>query len=232
VKNIPVQAAVRFSAIAAIAVAAQSSTVRGGIIQPTAALPPPAGVYTLPDLCIAPACISNIQVSGFHNTSDMVVGGDEHVTSDATFSAQLFQNAGGSPGAFLGSLSAPGSLDFVFFGRTLATPIGSFHSQITDFDFMGTFNGHQFEAKQNPAMPTTGVTTVTVVNPQPLFEITSFFDVFAELSLDGGPFIPGPPRNTELTGVVPEPATWPLVAGGAAVMCAVALRRRGRKTAG
>ena len=51
-------------------------------------------------------------------------------------------------------------MEFTYFGRTLATPLGTFNAQITDFDFAGMFNGHAFEFKQNPSMASTGQTTI------------------------------------------------------------------------
>jgi hypothetical protein len=55
------------------------------------------------------------------------------------------------------------------------------------------------------------------------FKITSFFDVFAELSIDGGPFVPGPPRPLNLA---PEPASLTLTIGGFLVAAGLALKRR------
>ena len=151
--------------------------------------------------------MANISISGFQNTSDVVVSGNELVSANAVMDADLFQNNGGTAGALLGSISFIGTIDFTFFGRTLANPLGTFNAQITDFDFQGTFNGHTVEGKQNPTMASTGQVTVdALVGSGGSFEISSFFDVFAELSIDGGPFIPGPPRHTDLTAA-PEPGT-------------------------
>jgi len=65
------------------------------------------------------------------------------------------------------------------------------------------FNGHPFEIKQNPSMATTGQTTINQV-PGGMYPVSSFFDVFAELSLDNGPFVPGPERMSTLTAAAPE----------------------------
>lgn len=84
---------------------------------------------------------------------------------------------------------------------------------------MGSFNGHTFEGKLNPAMASTGQTTIQEL-PGSEFRVSSFFDVFAELSIDGGPFVPGPVRRADLTGAIPEPAslTLGLLGRGAAIL--------------
>ena len=77
----------------------------------------------------------------------------------------------------------------------------------------------------NPASAILRVTTVDEV-PDGQFRVDSFFDVFAELSIDGGPFVPGPVRQADL---VPEPGTFiPAFLG---IACAaVSLRRTRRRS--
>jgi len=122
------------------------------------------------------------------------------------FAADVFQNNAGTPGMPLGSVSAPGTLDIKYFGRNFTTPTGTFNAEMTNFDFLGSFSGIPFEFKRNPSHTSTGVTTIVPL-PGSEFQVSSFFDIFAELSIDNGPFIPGPERRTDLTGTIPEPAT-------------------------
>lgn len=194
------------SAFALIASTLGSSVVSASLLQPDATLPPPSGVYTLPTVCITPVCLVNANVAGFHTTSDVLLAGNELVSATAVFSALVFQNNGGTPGAALGSVSTGGTIDFTYFGRSLSTPLGTFDAEITAFDFAGTFNGHTFEFRKNPLLQSTGMTTINQVSPNGPYKVDSFFDVFAELSLDNGPFVPGPLREIVLTGV-PEPGT-------------------------
>ncbi len=227
--NAAIQTAFRISAFTLIGLTAGLTISRADILQPTATLPPPTGIYSLPLVCITPVCIENANVSNFHNTSDVVSAGNELVSATAIFAAEIFQNIGGSPGADLGPVSIGGTMDFTYFGRTLATPLGTFNAQITDFDFLGTFNGHAFEFKQNPGQASTGQTTVNQVPGTGLYQISSFFDVFAELSLDSGPFVPGPMRPSELTGA-PEPGTAGLAVFGLLGLVGTAYRRRAKVT--
>ncbi len=187
------------------------SVATAGIVQSTDTLPPPGAVYALPLICITPVCLDNTQVSGFSNTSDIFAGGDELVTADAVFSADLYENIAGAPGKKLGQVSTVGFMNFTFFGRTPANLQGTFLSEITNFAFAGTFNGKSFEVRQNPGKTSAGETSIFFNHTTNLYEVNSFFDVFAELSLDNGPFVPGPGRHASL---VPEPASAGLALAG------------------
>jgi len=214
----------RISTWTLITLTAGLTAAHADLLEPTATLPPPDALYGLPLVCITPVCLENASVSGFHNTSDNVVSGNQVLTATATFSAEVFQNNSGSPGADLGPLSIIGNMSFIYIGRTLATPVGTFTAQITDFDFAGMFNGHPFEFKQNPSMASQGQTTV---NQAPGgFQINSFFDVFAELSLDSGPFVPGPGRETTAISAAPEPGSAGLMVFGLLGLVRIASRRR------
>jgi hypothetical protein len=57
-----------------------------------------------------------------------------------------------------------------------------------------------------------------------MFRVDSFFDVWTELSIDGGPFVPGPVHHTTLTGV-PEPGTVMLAGFGVLALLAGRIRR-------
>jgi len=217
--------------IALLAFTAGLTTIHASIIQADATLPPPGGVYTLAPSCVAVACVGDIRVSGFNNTSVAIVPpapGDEVVQATAVLNANVFQNAGGSPGTLLGPLALNGTMDFTYFGRNFSTPTGTFNAEITAFDFFGIFAGHTVEVKNNPGSPSTGQTTITPLGPGGPFEVSSFFDVFAELSIDGGPFIPGPPHHTVLSAAVPEPGSSGLAVFGLMGLAGFAWRGRRR----
>lgn len=216
---------IRPSAFLLIAMAAGLNLARANVVQSTDTLPPPGGLYPLPLICMAPVCLENISVYGFNNTSDMFMGGNEEITATATFFADVYQDNSGSAGPFIAPLSVGGTMDFTYFGRTQSAPLGTFNAQITDFDFAGTFNSHPFEIKQNPNQNSTGVTTINeIAGITPMYQVSSFFNVFTELSLDGGTFVPGPMRTTSVTPT-PEPLSgWLMFAGLAGL---VGLRLRG-----
>jgi MYXO-CTERM domain-containing protein len=214
------------------------------IPEPTAALPPIDGSYSLDPLCITPVCLADIGISGFQITGDTISGGNELVQTTAVFSAEVLQNNLGSPGAPIGFVSLQGTVDFTWFNRTDPDQTGTFTGQITGFDFAGQFNGNSFEFMQNPNEASTGSATVTekIGNSQTIiwspkvpfitsslptsFQVTSFFDIFAELSLNGGPFVPGPDRDASLVSATPEPGSAGLALLSLLGVGGMALRRR------
>ncbi len=87
--------------------------------------------------------------------------------------------------------------------------LGTFNTQMLSMDLTGTVAGHSVEIMLDSNLgDTTGQTTITNLGGGQ-FDIKSFFDVFTEISLDGGPFQGqiGGPTVVNLQGV-PEPSTW------------------------
>jgi len=199
----------------------------GSIIEPTATLPPPNAVYVLGNTCIQPVCLQNITISNFILTSASISGSDELTTSDLTLDADVYTNNGGMAGMFINPIVLTGSVDITFFGRKSTTAQGTFNAQITSLDLSGSFKGlggvHTADAQLNPAQPTMGVTSVDEIGKS-TFRISSFFDVFAELSIDKGPFVPGPERTLNLA--TPEPASAALLLAGCVFAGALKLRQR------
>ena len=83
----------------------------------------------------------------------------------------------------------------------------------------------------DPVTPSTGQTTITNAGGGN-FQIQSFFDIFTDLSLDGGQTWipgngPGPRGSTEVTLTnLPEPAPLALIGTGVLLLLGAAARRR------
>lgn len=79
--------------------------------------------------------------------------------------------------------------------------------------------------RESPTLPSIGKTTITDIGGG-MYHIDSFFDVFTELSIDGGaswmPDVNGPAHVT----LIPEPSTVTLLAIGLAGLGAYGWRRR------
>ena len=78
----------------------------------------------------------------------------------------------------MGTVLALGDVDFLFVGRSSLPDLGTFVSEITEFDFKGTFNTHTFEVMIDTSTPSTGSTTITAPSQDGPFDVSSFFDVF------------------------------------------------------
>jgi len=199
----------------------------GTIIEPTATLPPPNAVYVLGNTCIQPVCLQNITISNFILTSATISGSDELTTSDLTLNADVYTNKMGMAGMFINPIVMTGAADITFFGRNTLIAQGTFSAEITSLDLSGMFigltgpNPHTANAQLNPAQSSDGVTSIEEIG-RSTFQISSFFDVFAELSIDGGPFVPGPGRTLNLA--TPEPASAELLLAGCLFAGALTMR--------
>jgi hypothetical protein len=197
--------------VAMLTVVAAVPVARASVIQPTASLPP-AGVYTAGTICVPlgpGACIVGAGLGNFTGTSSMINSMGQAIDSSVTMTAGIYSNNGGVPGTFLGNLMLGGPIGILYSGRTSDTDLGTFTSTLTELDLTGTFNGHSIEVML-ASTPSSGPTTVAPSGGD--FLITSFFDVFAEISIDHGAFVPGPPRTFTLT--TPEPGSISLLALG------------------
>jgi len=207
-----------------VAIVPQASA---GIIQSTANMPP-EGAYTAPTICVhlgigSGVCVVNPALYGFNGTTSTIVTGmGQAIDSNVLFSADVYSSTGGPPGSFLGLLSLTGPIGIFYTGRTSDTETGTFTSNLTELDMTGNFNGHSIEVILAPTT-STGTTTISASGSD--FEVSSFFDVFAEISIDHGTFIAGPERTFILT---PEPGTVSLIALGLVGVTARELRRRVR----
>ena len=134
--------------------------------------------------------------------------------------AEVFQS--GVPIAS-GPVSLQGGVQVLTQGKTGNTT-GTFDTEIVAMSLTGTFGGNPIEVRENPNQPSTGQTTITDIGGG-LFRIDSFFDVFTEISLDGGQNFT-PAAGSVRVDLMPEPATLGLLAFG---LGAVVLGRRNRK---
>jgi hypothetical protein len=85
--------------------------------------------------------------------------------------------------------------------------------------------GGMVQVRESPTLPSLGLTQIADIGGG-MYHIDSFFDVFTELSLDGGTnWIPNDGLPTHVDLVVPEPASLGLI-GVALLFLAGAARRR------
>ena len=108
-----------------------------------------------------------------------------------------------------------------------------FSNELVQLILHGTLNGVDVDVQLDPRRPSTGHTTIEPLNSGPnsgLFRISSFFDVFTELSLNRGPAHACIEcGRMELVAVVSEPTMAVLVGTALAFMSLLGRRRRAHR---
>jgi hypothetical protein len=164
-------------------------------------------------------------------TSDFTTSpGNQLITSDATYSGELTTDPGGAPA---GTLNLTGTIAQEVVGRTSDTETGSWVDDITSLSLSGTLEGNPLDLTLDPAdlSEDTGSTSITSLSggqndgKESLYDISSFFDVFVELSYNNGALT----TTRQITGEigVPEPASLTLLAAPLLALGVARRRRRG-----
>ncbi len=111
---------------------------------------------------------------------------------------------------------------FEISGRSAA---GSWDTEIVAMSLKGEVGGIPVEIRESPRMKSMGQHRIGVLNDH-AFHVNSFFDIYTELSIGGGPFIPAASSMPlQLTRIVPEPSGALLMLFGL-VGQGIAVRRR------
>ncbi|MDY7010533.1 MAG: PEP-CTERM sorting domain-containing protein [Planctomycetota bacterium] len=192
------------------------------VIVPDPSLPPVAGWYEgdplsqVADYTIAQA--TDIRMSNFRNIFRTNDGDDELLNFDVTLTAMA--SMGGVPGI---PVSFDGPLTVRVFDKAGNTT-GNFDAEIVSANCTGSIGPVIGIIRENLTLASTGQIEITDLGGG-LYNIDSFFDIFTELSVDGGqsfsPDVNAPHRMV----LVPEPATLMLLVAGGMVM----IRRRRRR---
>jgi hypothetical protein len=200
---------------------------RADITVPSAFLPPVAGGYqeAVPvdyNYFGTTIELTNLVHSVFTNAVSSFSGGNETVSFLSTVTAQVSVN--GVPQGLYSVPNVP--VTVLILGRTSDTQLGSFDTQMQSLDINTTIAGHSAEINLDPNHTTAGHTTVSDAGGGQ-FKISSFFDVFTEISLDSGPFVPQTSGPTHVTlNATPEPGGLALAALGCASLAGWRLARR------
>ena len=163
---------------------------------------------------------------------------DEIETFGSTLDAQIDAHTLSGGAVYNGPVHASGgfgTVETIVFGK-IGNVTGTFQTEMLSLNLSGTVPGlGAFMIRESPTRQSTGQVTIT----QPpalggLYQIDSFFDVFTELSTDGGAtWMPG----TQVRGgpayaghvtlePVPEPASMTLLATGLISAMGFVRRRR------
>ncbi len=183
-----------------------------------------AGCFTLASACVTPGPF--IQTSA---TPPVFSAGNQLNTASATYGADLTPIGGTT---IIGSVSLTGTLDEEVLNRTSDSQTGTFTVDITSIDLTGILSlpgnpldGFGLKLALNPSDTSSGTTTIAADGA--MFQITSFFDVFVDVTLENRAGTPV--ASTSLPGIrllaVPEPSTWAMMLAGFAGLGFAACRR-------
>lgn len=196
-----------------------SAPVRADIVLGDPSLPPGSGAYgaaaalNFPYLS-TPGVLEDFSHFAFTNVVRTPSGPNEIESFDALATGQLTSPIV-TPLALMGT-----SVTLVL--NKIGNPTGTFQTEMLAMNLAGG----QLMLRESPTLPSLGQTTIQDLGGG-LFQISSFFDVFTEISFDGGQsWIPSD-GATRLT-LTPEPGT--LVLTGFAAAMLAGWRRRQIRT--
>src|SRR6185295_11164690 len=204
---------VRYLPALAICIVSVAATAKAQKITSTANLPPIGGVYLDASIhqtyggAALQLLLSLPQHKVIADELKFKQGLDQNETflSDLDANLQVIQGGGT---VFNGPIHASGFTNTLVHNRYDAGGneilTGTFQTEMLSMNLSGNSPVGPFMIRESPTLQSLGATNTTPVGGQ--FLINSFFDVFTELSLDGGqswmPSTTGPGHVT----LVPEPA--------------------------
>jgi hypothetical protein len=118
----------------------------------------------------------------FQNVFRQALGNDEVETFDSVMDVTVDMGSGPV------TVTLTGPTSTTTFGRMLSTT-GTFSAEIVSMNLSGSVGDNNIQLGESPTLASVGQTDVTDLGGG-LYQIDSFFDVFTELSVDGGPWMP------------------------------------------
>ena len=213
------------AAVALMASVLGATPASATVICGSPGLPPGCGEYRTPaqvhaafanpDPAIIEAILKDASHSRFINILITPLGPDELEEFDSELTGLVDVDLG--PGGTLTDivLVLNGPVTVLTTGKTGNTT-GTFDTEIIAMSLTGSILGMPVEIRESPFQNSTGQTTITDLGGGQ-FGFDSFFDIWIEISINGGPFVPQT-GGSSTVNLVPEPSTAVLLAFGLGAM--------------
>lgn len=197
---------------------------------------PPQGVYLTPDQVHAmytagalQIVLSAVQHQPFAAQSTRKTGPASDGTGGSADEVEDFPSLMSGQVSVNGSPNQPaqgsGPVEVISYGKA-GHVTGTFQTEMLSLNLSGTSPFGPFMIRESPTLHSLGQTTITPTSGGK-FHIDSFFDVFTELSIDGGTtWIPS--SSSAHVILVPEPSSIVLCGLGLASLGFVVLRRKSK----
>lgn len=216
-----------------------AGSAQASVVTPTASLPligvpyvsppPGAGCFTIATACVNPGAftLTNPVMYSYSGGNQIITAG---VTYDATLTPPMETN-------IIGSVDLTGTVEMKVLGRASNTETGSFTVDLLELSLSGPLSlsgspldGRTLMVGLDASETSSGTTTIAVDGAA--FKIDSFFDVFADITLDLPPPLTSPSTSVGpiFLVAVPEPSTWAMALLGFAGLAFAAYRRPVRRS--
>jgi hypothetical protein len=204
----------RFLGLSALLFAA---TAHAAVISPSPDLMQSGTIYTgTPVTYSGPGLsvvVTNIVLGGFSASFPPPLDLGTFATHSLTASASGDLSVNGSP---FQPWSGPTAMQFSItkIGGPNGSPLGLYQTEMLQLDINGSSFLGPFMVRESPTLQSLGQTQITPISGG-AFHIDSFFDVFTELSVDGGAtWIPATSSSHLTAESAPEPVSLALLGSG------------------
>jgi hypothetical protein len=174
-----------------------------GVNTPDPSLPPTRGSYMVNAATyhstFGPVVLQSAVHSSFTNITRSPSGPDEIENFDSVVTGQVA--VGLAPPV---PITLMGPVTTIVFGK-IGNTTGTFQTEMLSMNLSGPTPLGPIMIRESPTLPTLGSTSITDIGGG-MYHIDSFFDVFTELSLDGGQTWT-PSDGSAHVELCPEPAT-------------------------
>ena len=198
--------------LCALAVVGVAGICRASVITSSPVLPPNTGAYVTADgvntvYNAGPLVfvLSHVQHGSFSSINRIASGADESESFSSEATGLVSVNGGPNTPV---DLTGPCG---VLVHNKIGQVTGTFDTEMTSLSLSGISGGNPVFFRESPTLASTGSTTITDIGGGD-FRIDSFFDIFTELSIDGGStWVPSTSSTHVVLSNLPEPATLSLL---------------------